>query len=191
MRETDNKLDIARYFLEQMEKYEKDGRDFQHNLNAFIVFVRSALHLLLEKELTQISRQYKKTKEIEKHQKLTNWIQQKKSIYKDPLVDFFIKKRNYILKEASPELIREINITEPIHLTETITVMRYDEHGQLIDTTSSEPSTVKLPGKQLNNQSKWIFADWQGNEHIITLCKWFLSKLEHMLKEAKEFLSRL
>lgn len=186
------RLNTSRFFLEQLKKYEKEGNDFQHSLHAFIVFGRSVHQLLLKTELVRISRKFKKIGQIEKYQSLTNWTNEKiSSTLKDNVFDYFLNKRNYILKEAGLKLTREINMIDPIRITDTVTVIRYDKDGKLIDSTSSKASSNNLIESNSESISKWLFEDWEGNEDIITLCEQFQERLEKLAREANEFLKNL
>jgi hypothetical protein len=105
-------LGRANFFLDYAEEYiPSDRRAFEHFLEAAIVYGRSVTFHL--------------QKEFSKHPGFDNWYREKKEeMGKDPLFQFFLEKRNYILKEGpiSVQKTTMVTISETIVLSDFVDV---------------------------------------------------------------------
>lgn len=92
-------LGRANFFIDYAEKYSfVDRQAFEHFLEATIVYGRSVTFHL--------------QKEFSKHSGFNDWYDKKQEeMRKDPLFQFFLDKRNYILKEGPVSIRKTTTVT--------------------------------------------------------------------------------
>lgn len=166
----------------------KEHSVMKNNLEAFITFSRSALHMIF-KDLKDISRKLRDQNELNKFVTLKRWMEVKdKQSKEDMLVVFFVNRRDYILKQGTLELILNIEIEETFNMVEEIKVKRIDSESNLINVTSSAPQVVDQSNMKLDNTQKLFFKDWEGEEDVFDLCRKYFERLSALYLEAQEYL---
>lgn len=170
-----DKLDEAKYFLEQMKINVTDKQVFLYNLSAFLSSSRSITWVL--------------QKEYSENPKFKKWYEEKKKeMEKDKLLRFFIEKRNYVIKESpiEPKGMTFIRVVEQMTVEESITVSQKMPNGSqkvLFQTPKSEEK-AKPKQPEAKIEFRWFFDEYPDKD-IITLCENYYKKLEDILKEAK------
>ena len=108
------------------------------------------------------------------------------------LFDFFVEKRNYVLKEGLIDPQAEISITVDVAIVVSVSVEAVirDAEGNLKDYEYSEspakPNPASKPNSKEETKYKWFFKDWQyTDEDVITLCERYLKELKIIVEEAE------
>lgn len=197
--EAERKLEGATYHFRNMEElYLRKEDDFIHELEAFLVKVRSVPDVLLEdfnKEFSLgISLEEKlypgifklKAQEQKKEEAIVfiEWWKNKMEEIERSKLGFLFSKRNISVhrKQVAPDL-RKINLYDTITFHEDVTIEKYDEKGNLyeisrsshIPSKSQEPKPAKI---------EWCFIDYP-EENIMEACRKLLDKVRGFVEEAK------
>ena len=175
----ESKLKEARYFYSRMLS-ETDNRDnLLFDLSAFLSAARSVLQYAIKEAKTKAGGQ--------------QWYQIQ--VTSSNVLTFFKDKRD-INVHATPIQVSQhtsIELTEILHVSESIHIKKFDQNGQLIGEYSSEPSeptpTTEIPPKVTH---RLTFQDWPGNEDVLRLCDLYLNELERVVADgqSKGFLTR-
>jgi len=70
-------------------------------------------------------------------------------------------------------------------LSESISIVRRDKDGKIISEYSSEPPKPKpeKPETSIEQEVKYKFSDWIGDEDVLTLCESYIQELEKVVKD--------
>lgn len=172
------KIQEAEYFYAQMSKAEEDSDAFKYNLSAFLAAARSVLQFALNEARTKSGGQ--------------QWYDS--FIKGNPVVSFFKDKRDINIHKEPLRVRKDVHIVlrETISVSESIIIVKSDEHGHIIGESKSEtePQNRKkeIPSKVTY---RYRFDDWTGNEDILTLCQRYLAGLKTIVADGqkKGFLS--
>lgn len=193
LRESFIKIQQASDFLKLAnESFQaKDNRTLKNNLEAFITFSRSAIHII-SKDLTDISRKLRDQNELNKSIALKRWKETKeKQLKEDQLIQFFIQRRNYILKQGTLELILNIEIEETFNFSEEIIVTTMDSGGNITDITTSKSEVDDQSNTKPDSTQKLFFKDWEAEEDVFDLCTKYFERLNALYVEAGEYLKSI
>jgi len=172
------KLDETKYFLEQMRLNIKDRRAFKHNLSAFLSSGRSVTFVLQN--------------EYAENTKFREWYEKKKEEMKtDNLLNFFVNKRNYVIKEGPVELRGKIflEVHDAITISESVTVIKKRPDGteEIVHQTEPEIKARAKP-KEIKSSYQLFFEDYPDKD-ILTLCEEYVERLTKIVEEAKKIVS--
>lgn len=168
----ESKLKEARYFYSRMVS-ETDNRDnLLFDLSAFLSAARSVLQYSLREAQPKPGGQ--------------QWYDS--HITSSKVLVFFKDKRD-INVHTQPVQVNQhtsIQLTEVVHVSESIHIKKFDQTGRLIDEYSSEPSkpspAPKIPPKVTHRS---IFPDWSGTEDVLQLCHLYLKELQHVVEDGQ------
>lgn len=201
--EAEKKLRGATYHLQRMrEMYLKNEENFIHELEAFLVKARSVPDVLLEDFNKKFSLGISLEAELspktfeDKARQLRNtsaldfiqwWKAKMNHIRSDPLGSIFFGwkgKRNISVhrKVVRPDL-KKITLVETIHLTESVTIRKYDEKGNLIEESKS-PEIPPKPIEPKPAEINWFFSEYP-NENVFEVSKKLLDVVKGFVEEAK------
>lgn len=170
------KLDEAKYFLEQMKLSIKDRRVFKYNLSAFLSSARSVTFIL--------------QKEYARNSKFKEWYGKKQiEMRKDELLNFFVRKRNYVVKKGPLETRAEVSVKvyESIIVSDNVTVAlkKHDGTEEIVYQTAESEVKSKQKPKETEIEYRWFFEDYPGKD-VVALCEEYLEKLTEIMEEAKK-----
>jgi hypothetical protein len=175
--ESEQKLMAAEYHLKRMEKlYGKNYEHFKFELEAFLTQARSVLDVLLydfaEKFQLGVNRNKeelndhifeKKARERRNEQaiKFIEWWRQKRDELKEnfrPLLE----KRNIALHRGSvrPD-IHKIHVFETITVMESVTVIKKDASGNVIEVYESPKEPIEKPTETKPTEIDWFLKNTQ------------------------------
>ena len=198
--EAEKKLLGAIYHLQRMEEfYLKNEEYFIHELEAFLVNVRSVPDVLLEdfnqKFSLRINLEEKlarkifenRAKQMHNSQAISFiqwWKKKMDQIRSDKLGFILFGKRNISVhrKVVRPDL-KKITIHETIRLTDSVTIRKYDEKGNLIEELKS-PQIPPEPIEQKPAEIGWFFSDYP-NENVLEVSRKLLQIVKEFIEEAK------
>jgi hypothetical protein len=172
--ETSEKLGEAKYFLEQMRLNLKDRKAFKHNLGAFLSSARSVTFVLQNEHAG--------------NPKFEEWYEKKQTEMKnDKLLDFFIKKRNYVVKEG-PAKVRAnilIEVRDTITISDSVTIIikRRDGTEEVVQPKEPERKARKET-EEVESEYRWFFEDYPAKD-ILTLCEEYIKRLTELVEEAE------
>lgn len=180
--DTQQKYNEAEYFLGMMKENDENRQRFKYNLSAFVSAARSVTFVL--------------QKERPKNPESDEWYVKKQKWMKEDvrkvLFEFFVEKRNYVLKEGliNPQAEISITVDVPIVVSVSFEAVIRDAEGNLKDYEYSEPPAKPKPAFKPNRKEetkyKWFFKDWQHtDEDVITLCERHLKELKIIVEEAE------
>lgn len=199
--EAEKKLRGAIYHFQRMgEAYLKSEEEILvYELEAFLVKVRSIPDVLLEDFNEKFSlgisleeELYPKTFE-DRARELQNtqaigfiqwWNSKMNQIRSDQLGSILFKKRNISVhrKVVRPDH-KEITMYDTIRLTDSITIRKYDEKGDLIEELKS-PETPPEPREPKSAEINWFFSEYR-NENVLEISKKLLQMVKEFVEEAK------
>jgi hypothetical protein len=176
--QADEKLEAAFYFLDEMRKSTENRKVFIFNLDAFLSTSRSVT-LVLQKEFGH-------------DPKFRKWHSQKREeMKKDELMGFFIKQRNFSIKERSPEtqVVTEVFITEVASARAFPSMIRPNGTEE---TFEPKPPIVESKPQATKNNAivlhTYFFVGRTDND-VIMLCLEYCRKLFRLIAEAKTVLA--
>lgn len=167
------KLNEARYFYSQMIAEYADRQKFTHNLSAFLSSARSVLQYGLEEAKTKPGGQHWYDKRVDGGSTLT----------------FFKNKRDINIHEEPVKPVKHVSIKmkDTIHLSESVSIKRFDANGlEPLESSveTQEPREVKkTPDTPPVVTIKYKFQDWSGNEDIIELSQRYIDELQQFVKD--------
>jgi hypothetical protein len=168
------KLDEAKYFLEQIKSNIENDRALKHNLSAFLSSARSITFVLQN--------------EYSDNPNFGTWYAKKQEeMRNDNLLSFFVNKRNYVVKENSITPIKQriITISDVGTAYESVTVMKKNPDGtEVVSQSTEQIAGAHIKPKDTEVEVKWFFEDYPDKD-IITLCEDYLGKLIQILGEAR------
>ncbi|MGC8903486.1 MAG: hypothetical protein ACP5KD_09155 [Fervidobacterium sp.] len=167
-----SKLKEAGYFYSRMAS-ETDNRDnLLFDLSAFLSAARSVLQYALNEAQTKSGGQ----QWYDNHMKSSE------------VLAFFKDKRD-INVHVHPIQVNQhasVQLTEVLHLSESIHIKQFDRTGRLIDEYSSEPSkppaAPEIPPKVMH---RFTFPGWSGTEDVFQLCHLYLSELQRVVQDGQ------
>jgi hypothetical protein len=170
------KLEEAKYFYQQMEANSQKRRIFSYYLDAFLASSRSVTHVFLK--------QFKHNNEFMKYydDKVHEW--EKKKIMK-----FFMKMRNFSLKEQSPETKKKFSLGWSTKVN-----IPGKDVKKVVDSNGKEHWNSPLMPLPLTEE-KFIdycfvhdFKWFEENPEVMKLCKRYLDELEVFVSEVENIL---
>ncbi len=167
------KLAEARYFYAQMLVEYDDRQKFTHNLSAFLSASRSILQYGVEEAKTKPGGQH--------------WYDN--YIAASNVLPFFKDKRdiNIHMEPIRPVRHTNIEMKATIHLSESISVKRFDADGNELPISPvkmQEPKeSAKTPDTPPVVTIKYRFKDWPGDEDIIELSQMYIDELQQFIKD--------
>jgi hypothetical protein len=171
-----NKLDEAGFFYSRMISEVDDRQSFIYHFSAFLSSARS----VLQYALSEVESKKGKMKEGKQ------WYL--KMVSSSPVLSFFKAERNINIHEKPVKPLRHLIIEPPplvIHLSFSATVVICDKNGNVIH--QEEATTPEPKSKQINApekvEIKYTFADWKGNEDVLTLSKMYLDELRKIVED--------
>ena len=173
------KLEEAEYFYSKMIEEQRHGVNFTYNLSAFLTPARSVLQYALNEAKTNPGGQ--------------QWYEN--CISNSPVLKFFKDKRdvNIHIEPIKPEAHYKLELTETIHISDSVSITITDKEGNVKRQYSSrEPEkTPKEPAPPAVMEIKYKFYDWSGSEDVFTLCQVYIQELENIVKDGvnKGFIS--
>lgn len=179
--ETKNKLNEARYFLNQMKMALSNPEILGYNLSAFVSAARSVT-LVMQKEC----RGYLRFK---------RWYESKqKEMKNDSIFNFFNKLRRYTIHINSIRMKREISVhinEPPISVFESITV-KVTRNGKVLQYSSSPLTDSTLPKRGSNvgsTQEIKMHFEEKPQEDGIELCERHLKRIEQLVAECAQIVN--
>jgi hypothetical protein len=175
----EHKLSEARYFYDRMLS-ETDNREaFRNDLSAFISAARSVLQYAREEAKTKLNG--------------LSWYDAQVST--SSVLSFFKDQRdiNIHVQPFQVSQHTSMEITDTIHMTESIHIKMFNEKGELIGESSSEPApAAQRPAIPAVVTNKFTFSDWTGSEDVPQLCKAYLNELRRIVTDGqnKGFLTK-
>lgn len=176
------KVREAEYFLQRMSSELDNRRAFLFDLSAFLASARSVL-------------QYAKD---EAQQKMGGQAWYDTQVNSHPLTGFFKDKRdlNIHSEPVGASSAMEIEVMdEAVGLSDSLTVTVYDRQGNVVDQLTTGKSPVSESPRPRQDQVsvtyRHYFADWKGNDDVVTLTGRYLTELKAFVADgqSKGFLS--
>jgi len=168
------KLNEAKYFLTGMTQAAQNYNSFSYESSAFLTSARSALQYLLER--------------AKKNPALKVWYDQQMSSH--PVLKFFKDKRDINIHVQPVTLQEEIrvHIFDNISLQDSVRAELRDSEGNVIQFAQSPPTPPPHLAKSRDPEASYLyrFADWQGNEDVLELCKRYLAEVENIIRDAEQ-----
>lgn len=164
------KLEEAKYFYSRMIEEQENIRAFKYYLSAFLSSARSVL-------------QYAE-REAKKKPGGKKWYDN--YISNNPILKFFKHKRdiNIHVKPVQPSAHIDVEIIEPLHISESVSITVTDEKGNIKHQFRSEkPKPAITKPTMVKVMYKYRFKDWKGNEDVLELCQKYIEELEKIVKD--------
>jgi len=165
------KLRETKYFYSKMIEEQGHRENFTHNLSAFLSSARSVLQYALNEAKTKPGGQ--------------QWYDNR--ISASPVLKFFKDKRdvNIHTEPIQPQAHYKLELTETIHLSESVSITITDKDGNIKKQySSSEPEPMpKEPETPAVMEIKYKFNDWVGSEDVFALCQMYVQELENIVKD--------
>lgn len=167
-----NKIKEAEFFYDKMLSVDGGIDEYKYYLSAFLSAARSVLqYALMEAEHIPGGR---------------NWYDL--NVSKNPVLRFFKDKRNVNIHAQPVDFRKDVNIkiTETIRVSESISIIKKDSEGNIIEeyhskSKKSKPK-IEIPPEITH---KYWFDDWSGGEDIPTLCKKYLDDLNSFVERGQ------
>ena len=173
------KLEAARYFLEQMTKSLQDRKRFIYNLDAFLSISRSVTFVLQS--------------EFSSNYKFQEWytVKQEK-MRNDSLMTFFKDMRNITVKEGTPQTKAEayISLKAGFNIKDSVSIKLKGANGteelfEPLPTGDKKEGIESIVGSPV--VSKYFFLE-NTDSDIISLCTQYIEKLTNIVLEARMIL---
>ena len=184
------------------EMYLESEEDFIYELEAFLVKLRGvpdvlledfnrefSLGISLEEELKPgvFEKRAKRLRNREAIEFIQWWKRKMDFMRHDKIGALLFRKRNIAAhrKVVRPDL-KKISLSVTIHLTDSLTVRKYDAEGNLIEEIKS-PETQLEPTKPKQSaiRVEWCFKDYP-DEDILQICEKLFHMVKEFVEEAKE-----
>jgi hypothetical protein len=167
------KIKEAEYFYNQMLRTEDDSDAFKYNLSAFLAATRSVLQFAFSEAKAKSGGQ--------------QWYDS--IIAGKPILLFFKDKRDVNIHREPVRVRKDIHIliTENISISESITIVQKDEHGNVIGESKSETAPPKAKEEiPAEITYKYMFDDWTGIEDVLGLCQRYLIELKVIVADGRK-----
>jgi len=175
----ESKLDEARYFYSRIVSETDNRQNLIFDLSAFLSAARSVLQYAFEEARNKPSGQ--------------QWYDNQMA--SSAVLTFFKDKRdiNVHIQPIQVGQHTSIQLTDVVHISESIHIKKFDQNGKLIGEYSSEPSQPS-PMSDIPPivSHRFTFPDWYGNEEVLELCNLYLEQLERVVADgqSKGFLTK-
>ena len=171
------KIKEAEYFLAQMKEEQDNREHFVHNLSAFLSAARSVLQYALNEVEPQENPSAKPGAKT--------WYDDLMSSGR--ILKFFKCKRDINIHDepVKPSAHFHDTITDTVYISDSISIVHKDKDGKVISEYSSEPPKPKpeKPETSIEQEVKYKFSDWTGDEDVITLCEKYIQELEKVVED--------
>ena len=175
MSNTREKLEEAKYFLEQMQIYVEDRKKLKFNLSAFLSAARSVTFIMQS--------------DFKSSPGFSNWYKDKqKEMNKDEDFRFFngLRVATIHQKSVEPHKKTGIGITESVPISDSITIKVIDKEGNTPSEQTSEPKKTKSPKEtEVTVKHLWCFEE-RPNEELLGLCSKYIQKIEKLVEECEK-----
>lgn len=173
------KLDEARYFLSRMAASDDQPRAFRYELSAFLSAARSVLQYALKQARAKVDGQA--------------WYDTQ--FTGNAVMKFFRNKRDISIhhQPVVPATSVKIAITEPLHLSVSLSLKVIDSEGKVVRDETTTPEPLPSPEQRPPVCTyRHTFADWKGHEDIMALCSNYLVAIEALVNDgvAKAYLTK-
>jgi len=173
MSDTRQKLEEAKYFLEQMKGRQSDRDAFKYNLSAFLSAARSVT-LIMQKEFGKVS-------------DFKDWYTEKQSMMRsDETMRLLNNKRVMTIHQQPirPRAHVKVSISEHITISESILIVITHADGT-VERRESKPKLPPTPAKtEVTTEWRWYF-DKLPEKDVVTVCEEYIAKLEALVAECK------
>ena len=180
--ETENKLEEAKYFFNQIKNSLNNPQILGFNLSAFITAARTVTWFM--------------QKEYSANPKFKTWYEAKqKEMKEDSVCKFFHNLRTANIHTKSPETNREVSVSiaESVPVSDSISV-KVIRAGKVIQESSSKETEINNSSSMNhntntknsiphNNVTIKIFFREKSEEDGISLCESYLSKVVKIVNE--------
>ena len=174
MSDTRQKLEEAKYFLEQMQVSAEDRKKFAFNLSAFLSAARSVTFIMQS--------------EFKSYPGFNDWYKDKQEeMNNDRDFKFFNKLRVATIhkKPVVPYKKIEIDISETIHISESVTIRVTDKEGKVISEQTLEPKESKSSQEtEVAIRHSWYFEK-SPHDDLFELCNKYIQKIEKLVGECE------
>lgn len=166
------KIKEARFFLSLMVKEQENREAFKYFLSAFLSAARSVMQYALE--------------EAKAKRKGRKW--HDKKMNKSIMLGYFKDKRDFNIHIApvEPQKSVWVEITEAVHLSESVHIVLKDKNGKVKETRDYHETESK-PEQQgessVRSGSTYKFEDWPGGEDVLTLSAMYVKELERVVED--------
>ncbi len=171
------KIKEAEDFLARMKEEQDNREHFVHNLSAFLSSARSVLQYALNEvnpKENPSARPGAKT-----------WYDDLMS--SSPILKFFKCKRDFNIHvgPVRPSAHFQVKLAEKAGISESFSIVHRDKDGKIISEYSSESPKPKpeKPETSVEEEVRYKFTDWTGDEDVITLCERYVQELEKVVKD--------
>jgi hypothetical protein len=166
------KIQEAKFFLSQMVTEQENREAFRYLLSAFLSAARSVMQYALE--------------EAKAKRKGRKW--HDKKMNKSLMLGYFKDKRNFNIHFApiEPQKSVWVEITEPVHLSESVHIVLKDKNGKVKETRDireTQPPLEKVGESSSRSGSTYKFEDWSGGEDVLTLSAMYVKELEKVIED--------
>lgn len=184
-------LEGALYHLNRM-KLTYLTKDFVHELRAFLSVTRSVPEHLLEDYNVKYSLNIPDEEHLittfkTEAKRLNNkvalnffnwWKAERDKLRNDRIGSLLFTKRNISIhrRMVKPDLAK-VEIRDYVHVTDSVTVEKYDSEGKLIEIVSSPPERPKTLAKESESKAEWFFKEYP-DENVLIVCQ----KLYEMMR---------
>lgn len=177
----ESKLGEAQYFYSRMASETANRCHFLYNLSAFLSAARSVLQYALKEAKSKPNGQQWYAAHITSKEVLTFFKDKRNiNVHMQPI-------KTQVTQHTSNQL------TDVVHISESIHIKKFDQTGHLIEEYSSEPSETP-PASEIppNVRHRFTFSDWSGPEDVLELCHLYLNELQHVIRagQNKGFLTK-
>ena len=161
----ESKLNEARYFYSRMVSETDNRQNLLFDLSAFLSAARSVLQYALKEAQNKSGGQ--------------QWYDNQ--VASSGVLTFFRDKRDINVHTQPIQVNQHISIqlTDVVHISDSIHIKKFDQNGKLIGEYYSEPSQPP-PMHDIPPivSDRFTFPDWIGNEDVLQLCDLYLKQLE-------------
>lgn len=170
------KIQEAKFFLSLMVKEQQNREAFRYFLSAFLSAARSVMQYA-----------YKEVKRAKKHLRWYGKLYNKKE-KGSVILKYFRGKRNFNIHFApvEPQKSVWVEITEPVHLSESVHIVLKDKNGKVKETRDIreiQPPLEKAEESSSRSGSMYKFEDWPGGEDVLTLSAMYIKELEKVIED--------
>ncbi len=164
-----NKINEAKYFLNQMTALVIVRDAFNFNLSAFLAAARSALQYALKEAKSKSGGQA--------------WYDGQ--VAGKTIVKFLKDKRDISIHEVpvSPSANIGVEIRDTIRVSDSVSVTIYRKDGTIEEekSLSSPPPRSKTPETKTEVTYEYFFSDWTGSEDVVKLSQMYINELEAII----------
>jgi len=198
--ESERKLKGSEYHLKRMEElYGKDHEVFMYELEAFLIKTRSVLDILLYDFAEKLQLGIDRNRELNDHIfeetarkhgndqaiKFIEWWRKRRDEVKEKNFKPLLDKRNIAVHRGSVRPnIQKITLYDTAVATESITIIKKNETGNIIEIYESPGKSTVKPIEPKPAEIDWYFEEYP-DKNILNVCREFLENIRQMVEEAK------